>query len=285
MRASFDLSFRALVASALCIGIGTRACASDEASPGAGRVLANPEAHLNLGFFQDWGKDLVLLPQEPRSWGAAEYLQIGALAGVGVTLYSQDDRIRDYIQRHRTSVRDRWAENLQHFGGGIGPAVILIGLYGTGEIIGDRRARRTALVAIESLAVSGVFNQALKYATHRHRPNSGDDRSTWSGPSLSTTNLSFASGHTTAAFALATSLAEGYSDVVWVPPLVYGLATATALARMELDKHWASDVFVGALIGYGTAHGLGLLYPKDGQISAIPIVTLDEFGVAVSANF
>jgi membrane-associated phospholipid phosphatase len=268
---------------AWAFAVPVRIDASD-ADPAADRTLANPEAHLGLGFLVDCGSDLVLLPQEPRSWGVAQYLEIGAIAGAGLALYSQDDRIRDYLQRHRSPTRDRWAKNLQEFGGQIVPAAIVAGLYGAGEIVGDRRARRTALLAIESLIVSGVVNQGLKYATHRHRPDTGD-RSNWGGPSMSGTDLSFASGHTTAAFALATTIAEGYRDVAWVPPLAYGLAVATGLARLELHKHWASDVFVGAAIGYGTAHGLGLLYPAGSRITALPIIAPGEFGLAVSADF
>ncbi|MBA3710388.1 MAG: phosphatase PAP2 family protein, partial [Planctomycetes bacterium] len=200
-------------------------------------------------------------------------------------LYSQDDRIRDYLQRHRTATRDRWAKNLQQFGGAIVPTAVIVSMYVTGEIIDDRRARRTALIAVESVATSGLLNQTLKYATHRHRPDTGDDRSTWAGPSFSGTNLSFGSGHTTAAFALATSIAEGYEDVPWVPPLVYGLAAATGLSRMNLDKHWASDVFIGAVIGWATAKGFSILHRPDAAITALPMVTTDSAGLFISADF
>ena len=35
-----------------------------------------------------------------------------------------------------------------------------------------------------------------------------------------------------------------------VAPLVYGVASLTAFSRLNRNKHWASDVFVGAAIGY-----------------------------------
>jgi hypothetical protein len=75
-------------------------------------------------------------------------------------------------------------------------------------------------------------------------------------------NLSFYSGHTTETFALATASGtigemRGYR---WAP-LAWGvggaLAAATAYLRIAADKHWLSDVVVGAVVGAG----IGFLVP------------------------
>ncbi|MBA3709963.1 MAG: hypothetical protein H0W83_14225, partial [Planctomycetes bacterium] len=49
---------------------------------------SNPNAHANAGFLADWGKDVVELPLIVKRWGAVEYLEVGAIAGAGLFLYS-----------------------------------------------------------------------------------------------------------------------------------------------------------------------------------------------------
>jgi len=38
--------------------------------------------------------------------------------------------------------------------------------------------------------------------------------------------------------------------------LAYGIATLTALSRVNDNAHWASDIFFGAVIGYFTAKAI-----------------------------
>jgi membrane-associated phospholipid phosphatase len=60
--------------------------------------------------------------------------------------------------------------------------------------------------------------------------------------------FSFPSGHTTTAFVVATFLASLY------PParaLFFGFAGGCGLSRVILQQHWLSDVYAGALLGYG----------------------------------
>jgi hypothetical protein len=65
---------------------------------------------------------------------------------------------------------------------------------------------------------------------------------------------SFPSGHTTAAFAAASAVTSE-AERIWphhtwlVAPAMYGGATLVGLSRMYHDKHWASDVVLGAAIG------------------------------------
>jgi membrane-associated phospholipid phosphatase len=65
----------------------------------------------------------------------------------------------------------------------------------------------------------------------------------------------FPSGHTTTAFAFAAALtanlhANDRDPAAWIAgPLLYGGAAMTALSRMYEDKHWASDIIMGAAIG------------------------------------
>lgn len=66
-------------------------------------------------------------------------------------------------------------------------------------------------------------------------------------------HVSFPSGHTTVAFSLATMIAQEYPKPIIIPILAYGFATCTALGRINGNYHWASDVLMGASIGYFTS--------------------------------
>ena len=57
------------------------------------------------------------------------------------------------------------------------------------------------------------------------------------------------SGHTAAAFAFVSALRVYYPEKRWIPWVGYPFALFTALAMVDGDFHWASDVVAGALLG------------------------------------
>lgn len=92
---------------------------------------------------------------------------------------------------------------------------------------------------------------------------------------------SFFSGHTSAAFALATLLSTVYADVhgrsgtsdaVWATSL--SVAALTGLARVKAGMHYPSDVLVGAAVGAAVGRLVPALHRADrgdrAQVSAGP---------------
>ena len=121
------------------------------------------------------------------------------------------------------------------------PIAIAYGLDALGYKSKTEIINRTAiLLKGELLMTRAVFG--LKKLTHQLRPdNSGYN--------------SFPSGHTAQAFAAATFLSEEYkSRFKWMPYLAYGIASTVGMLRMANNKHYISDVLVGA--------GLGILSMK-----------------------
>jgi len=111
---------------------------------------------------------------------------------------------------------------------------------------------RTALLATESFLVTGLFTTVLKIGIGRPRPDKiGSSSDTFDGPFSS--NVSLPSGHTSTAFAIATVVAHEYEEVPFLAPISYGIATLTGLSRINDNQHWASDVFLGAALGYFTS--------------------------------
>ena len=117
------------------------------------------------------------------------------------------------------------------------PLAVAYGLDAVGVKSKTDFANRTViLLKGEFLALTTT--SLLKKATHVLRPD---------GSSYT----SFPSGHTTQAFAAATFLSEEYKDRYhWMPYASYTLASSVGLLRVANNKHYISDVLVGAGIGY-----------------------------------
>jgi len=211
------------------------------------------------GYWQSYATDTREIVASPGRWSGREWIGAAAVIGATAVLYSWDQDIQQSAQAGRSASTDRLAAFASHFGDGTYTLPMLGAFYLCGQTARDGHARETAMLGLESFVISGLFTQAIKFTGHRHRPSSGDSSRKWDGPGFSGENVSFPSGHATAAFAVMTVVASEYSEHRWVPPVAYGLATLCAWSRVNDNKHWASDVFAGSAIGYFTAKAvLGL---------------------------
>jgi len=129
-----------------------------------------------------------------------------------------------------------------------------------GYIRHDDREVNTALLATEAYGDSVVINLAMKAVTRRERPSdvppNGDFSDTFfNGNKSPFKGSSFPSGHSTAAWSVATVVAERYRHrgKPWVPFLSYTLATAISCSRITESAHFPSDVWLGASLGYTIA--------------------------------
>ena len=94
----------------------------------------------------------------------------------------------------------------------------------------------TVRLAVAALAGTNLVVETLKRAIGRRRPDGEQKRS----------NSSFPSSHAANAFALAWVLGARWRRGM---PLCFALALLVAFSRMYLNRHFLSDVVVGALIG------------------------------------
>lgn len=128
-------------------------------------------------------------------------------------------------------------------------AVVSIGtpltLYAVGLIKKDSILKKEALVIGESVAASIIITRVLKEVTKRDRPFI-------TYPEIEKLTLgggnSMPSGHTSIAFATATSLTMTYPKWYIIVPS-FSWASAIGYSRMHLGVHYPSDVFAGAIIG------------------------------------
>lgn len=138
----------------------------------------------------------------------------------------------------------------------IGTIATPVSLYAIGLIRRDSKMQRTALLAAEAVGDAEILTTVLKDATKRVRPAGipagGNFSDSWfeSPGSVSRGNGSFPSGHTIAAFSVATVVARRYGKRRWVPYVAYGMAALVGGSRLSLSAHFASDVFMGGALGY-----------------------------------
>lgn len=129
----------------------------------------------------------------------------------------------------------------------IGTPIIL---YGVGLLNNDSILKRNAIYIGVAVGSATIITTLMKYSINRTRPyiTYPDIQRLSSGGSPS-----FPSGHTTDAFALATSLSLKYPKIYVILPS-YTWAILVGYSRMNLGVHYPSDVLVGCIIGIGSAY-------------------------------
>ena len=165
------------------------------------------------------------------------------------------------------------------------PAVGVYGLNWAG-VKGKNNFLDRSLIYLVSVSLASVTTGIIKRSTDVLRPDGSD-------------YFSFPSNHTTLAFVSATFLHEEYKDQsIWYGVAGYSIATASGVLRMLNNKHWMSDVLVGAGIGILATKVTYLLYPLvkdcigtrrkqkgDNNLSLVPYVAGNHYGIHLQYQF
>jgi membrane-associated phospholipid phosphatase len=193
----------------------------------------------------------------------SDWLKIGGFAVVtaGTILFADKPIYRSAIQlRNNNKSIVSASTYVTNFGGSY-EAYTLAALGAYGVIFKKEKEKTTTLLATQAYITAAAIETVLKYLTGRQRPSyydpvTGANSPTFHGPFyrfLKKDNASFESfpsGHTTVAFAAATVFAMEYKEIPIVPIIAYSAATAIGLSRIVQNAHWASDVLVGAALGF-----------------------------------
>ncbi len=134
---------------------------------------------------------------------------------------------------------------------------IPVGLFATGLITKDKELRWKSYEHLSSTAVAGVITTVLKLSIDRARPFK-----TYPNDIVKYTKAgshSFPSGHTSMAFATATSISLIYPKWYIIAP-AFIWASGVGYSRMYLGVHYPTDVVAGALIGSASSIGTHYLF-------------------------
>lgn len=219
--------------------------------------------------------DLVSMATNLDAWDATDYLtfllttSISVGATVPFTGRSLDARIQDELRRGRGPhcdyvigesvfcnppkpsgfhVWNRVSNTIIIATTLTAPLAVLLG----GALGGQPELVEAGTLAIESYAVSQIYHVALKLFTGREGQLWHDGAGEFHGPSAAYFPDGWPSGHAATLFSIATTYAT-YFEQPWLRVLLLGTATFFATMLVVDDAHYASDVVLGAVIGYCTA--------------------------------
>lgn len=127
--------------------------------------------------------------------------------------------------------------------------------------------------------LTAIIVQSIKYSVNTQRPDGNDN--------------SFFSGHTSQAFTGATALYLEYKETNKFYALSgYGFSTATGILRVTNNRHWLSDVIVGAGIGIFSARLVWYINPlpnwqpfKSKKVAVYPYVNSLEGNAGLRVVF
>jgi membrane-associated phospholipid phosphatase len=195
-----------------------------------------------------------------RLFNKQDALIAGGFAVTTVLLFPLDREIAQTLQNPDAQANRFFRNASTGFEVIASPGAYLIGgsLFVVGRVTGMRRLADLGWHGTEAVLLAEVMTNALKNLAGRARPyvTDADDPNnfTLGGGWGNGARRSFPSGHTSTAFAAAASVtAEAGAwwpqHKVLIGTVMYGGASAVGLSRMYNNRHWASDVALGALIG------------------------------------
>lgn len=131
-------------------------------------------------------------------------------------------------------------------------------IYGIGRLTKSKATADIALHATESIVLASVASQLIRGPLGRTRPHvtSGTDQYDFDpGRGFSSfNNRAFPSIHTSSSMAVAMALTmethfRNPRATPFVAPVLFGAGLLPGLSRIQLNQHWASDIFAGAFMG------------------------------------
>jgi membrane-associated phospholipid phosphatase len=220
-------------------------------------------------------------------------------AGLTVAMFPLDRS----IARRLTNERSKANRFLNSASKGVeviaDPGSIIIGssLYVIGRLTNHPNIEDLGWHGTEAVLLGSGITWIAKGLAGRARPFATADTTAhdfkFGGGFGNTARQSFPSGHTTAAFAAAAAVTSE-AERMWphhfwlVAPVMYGGASLVGISRMYHDKHWASDVALGAAVGtfsglkvvrYSHAHPYNRIDRAILGLQVVPLPTGETLGL------
>lgn len=202
-------------------------------------LVAIAAAHPLQVFAQQDAPGILKQPTVLRWWHGAAFL--GGLSA----LMLLDQPTQRYVQGHRSASANEVSGAIRRFGQFEVYGTVTVGILAAGLVSGKAELTRTGGRLAATMALAGASSSLSKLVLGRPRPNhslNADGYSPFSGQEA------MPSGHTTIAFALATTLADEI-DRTWVSVGLYTLAGGVGWSRINDNRHWLTDVAAGAALG------------------------------------
>jgi hypothetical protein len=207
-----------------------RECTPDEQRLFEGREKTPEKPYVLIPESQAWKSLFTNTHARLASRRTVQLLGLGAI--VAAAAFPYDNEVTRDLSTSES------LDNKARPGAVVGSTPFQVGgaliLYGLGGALNKPRVQHVAGDLMRAQVLAEVMTVGIKHTVRRKRP---DD----SG------SFSFPSGHTSVSFASATVLQRHFGWKFGVP--AYGVAGYVALSRVQMRRHYLSDVAFGAAIG------------------------------------
>ncbi|HVM86796.1 MAG TPA: phosphatase PAP2 family protein [Puia sp.] len=182
-----------------------------------------------------------------------------------ISAQTAEQRFLEHLSEHRTVGTTHFMQGISNTTTPLSFAAP-VGLFIAGTINPDSIMQQKSFYSLETIVVASGAAIVLKYIVNRPRPSTQDSLII---PASDMGSPSFPSGHTSIAFATATSLSLAYPKWYVIVPS-YLWACTVGFSRMYLGVHYPTDVLAGAITGAGSAFlcrevNKWLFKPKEGH--------------------
>jgi membrane-associated phospholipid phosphatase len=267
---------RPFIVALLCLMVcGTDAFAADTVFTSTAAIK---QEAVRLG---DEALEVLKTPVDTENHG-----MIGTLAvagAVGLT-YVFDTDIRDKVQGIKGKTLDRATD----VGSAIGDPFVHLGIaaavYGGGALAGSAKWQEMGEMLGEAALLADASGFVLKEAIGRGRPFAANDKGSFRPFQFTTDYDSMPSLHTASSFAMASVLAAA-SESIPAKLSYYTAASFVGFSRIYQDKHWTSDVVLGAALGELCGRVVTNYHARGGGLALVPAVSRDSAMLVVRGGW
>ena len=195
----------------------------------------------------------------PEPWlRGRDVVWLGAATAVSIGVMQLDSRIARGLQRQQDNQALHDVADVYSLINEKSLAAAGVLTYAGARLVKARSTSDIAFHTTEAIVVSSTASTLIRGILGRSRPFVTDRRDAFDyhyGKGFGELRYrAFPSIHSSAAFSTAAAISEemrlrGARGRRVLAPLFYTLAAGPGLARMYADKHWASDVVMGAALG------------------------------------
>lgn len=214
----------------------------------SGLLLNEDESEWDL--IKSIPRDAWAVVKSPAGWDKREwFIASGVMTMTGLLMVG-DEAVAELAQKYRNDLTNDISHVAELFSGRT-TTPALAATYLVGTILKNKKLKKAVILTFSSMLISGGIVRVGKWMFGRARPSDTANAWEFHGPSLD--HASLPSGHSQTTFAMAATLSTIYKNPL-VRVLSWTVATVSALSRIHDNAHWASDVFLGGVIGALTGH-------------------------------
>ncbi len=166
--------------------------------------------------------------------------------------------------------------------GSLTAPLIPTGIFLVSLVTDNAKFQDAAFTSLQAIIYTNVISFTIKSLIGRARPEDGKGAHDFAP--FSEFDASFPSGHTATAFAILSPWAFYYPHVRTYGVLVIG--GGAAVARLQRQKHWLTDVLAGGTLGVLMAYWLSRKHQgRRSNMSVAPTVGPGSVGLTMQVTF